>query len=383
MTTGCWDMVEPNQRALWVGSAVDAAPKGRVRLSGQILVPSAMAEGKQLGARTDIVKSATGANISDAMARLQQQVSRKTYLSHRLAWFVGEPMAKRGFKTLLDEFGRNPDSNLRTYILVVKGADGAEFLKGTTFLDGTATLSAVRTIRFGDFKEKAANLRFFAAESLKDGQRPLALAIEPRSASSSARSSSTGEPSPTEAPFYIRDIALFDKHGRLAGFLTDQQADTAAWVAGQLARESLTVYMPEGQGTVTLHLQHVHRHIDSLLQHGTILVRVSLSGTGLVIENNSSLDLSQPQNLHYVQRRFEESIAGQTRRVIAEVQQNYGTDIFGFGEDIHRRYPYPWRGLRGQWDEQFRQLKTDVKVKLSIRHQGQRGPGYVGNDENA
>ena len=45
-------MEEPNQRSLWVGSAIDETPDGHFEFSGEVAVPAALGGGEGGGGAT-------------------------------------------------------------------------------------------------------------------------------------------------------------------------------------------------------------------------------------------------------------------------------------------------------------------------------------------
>lgn len=370
LMTGCWDLVEPNQRSLWVGSAMDATPDGRIQFSGQIVAPK-----PGTSQSTNIVKSAIGSNISDAVQDIQEQLSRKVFFGHRVAMFIGERLAKRGLKEFFDEMGRNPDSNVRTQLYLVKGEDGKRFLEQPAILEGSSTKIATQAVRFSKLKPSTVVLREVQEVALSDGTRPFLPVIEilPISGEGTNQGSS-GTP---QLNFRIGDIALFNRDVQLVGYLQGDEADAAMWAAGTLKRDTLTNFIPKGNGYVTLDLARVRRHVHSVISRRQVTVYVKLTGTGLIRENNSSLDLFNQQTIRYVEREFDRNTEELTKRVIAKVQKDYGTDIFGFGEDVHRRYPYQWKSLKSSWDNEFKRADIMVTVNLTIRHVGNRRTGYT------
>ncbi|MGR5976726.1 Ger(x)C family spore germination C-terminal domain-containing protein [Bacillus paranthracis] len=98
------------------------------------------------------------------------------------------------------------------------------------------------------------------------------------------------------------------------------------------------------------------------------------SGEGTIQENNTNLDLSQPKNITLLEHVLEKQSEKQALQTIKKVQKQYGTDIFGFGEAIHRKYPSEWKGLKKNWSKQFRKVQVSVHTKLTIRRVGLTGP---------
>jgi spore germination protein KC len=60
--------------------------------------------------------------------------------------------------------------------------------------------------------------------------------------------------------------------------------------------------------------------------------------------------------------RLQEDIVG----VIEKVQSEYGADIFGFGDLIHKKDFELWNQLKYGWDSTFRTLPVEVKADVHI-----------------
>lgn len=372
MVTGCWDMTEPNKRALWTGTALDLLPDGRIEFSAQMLVPSATGTEGTSQVKQTLVKTGIGTNVFDAMQSVQEQLSRQTYIGQRVAVFFSEHIAKSGIQKFVDEFERNPTSNLRMQAFLIKGQDAKDFLGASAALEGYTTKVATQASQAADIDTNALALHTFVNTSLSDGQRPIMQVIEVKGPQESKDLS--------EILYGVREIGLFNHKDQLVGYLADDDADTAAWVTGVLRKTVLTMYMERGHGTVSLELVRVHRKIRSEVNGKTIKVYVSLSGTGVIRENNSTLNMFLPQDLNYVRDAFSERTRQKTMQVISNVQKEYGEDIFGFGENVHRHHPYVWKHLRDDWDNQFIKVSTIVDVNLNIQLFGNKGPSAMRPD---
>lgn len=53
-------------------------------------------------------------------------------------------------------------------------------------------------------------------------------------------------------------------------------------------------------------------------------------------------------------------------KVIYKVQQEYRSDIFGFGEIIHEQLPKTWKEMDDTWENEFSKLKFTVQSKVMI-----------------
>ena len=147
-------------------------------------------------------------------------------------------MAKHGLKKRLDEFGRNPESNVRAKIFMVKGADGKRFLKENADLEQFPSIAALRASRFSGIKEKVTTIRNFENTMLSDGIRPVMQVID-LSPDSASGEESNKKSSVSGSTFHMHGIALFNKDARLVGYLQDEESAEALWVAGDLVKHTV------------------------------------------------------------------------------------------------------------------------------------------------
>ena len=50
--------------------------------------------------------------------------------------------------------------------------------------------------------------------------------------------------------------------------------------------------------------------------------------------------------------------------------QDWGVDIFKFGEEVHRKFPGEWSELEENWDEEFKNTEVIVEVEAELRRTG-------------
>ena len=58
-------------------------------------------------------------------------------------------------------------------------------------------------------------------------------------------------------------------------------------------------------------------------------------------------------------------------KAVNMAQNELKTDIFGFGEAIHRRYPRLWEKIKDDWDDEFVRLPVNITVKFETDKLGQ------------
>ena len=48
----------------------------------------------------------------------------------------------------------------------------------------------------------------------------------------------------------------------------------------------------------------------------------------------------------------------------------FGSDVIGFGETLHRRMPAEWKKRKPDWDEEIRGLDADISVSFEVKRSG-------------
>ncbi|MNP62048.1 hypothetical protein D3C76_1572910 [compost metagenome] len=71
---------------------------------------------------------------------------------------------------------------------------------------------------------------------------------------------------------------------------------------------------------------------------------------------------------------LEKQVEASVSRTIAKVQDKFGSDVFEFGEVIHRKYPSRWKSLKDDWNREFRKAEVTVTANLTVRRIGVTGP---------
>lgn len=57
--------------------------------------------------------------------------------------------------------------------------------------------------------------------------------------------------------------------------------------------------------------------------------------------------------------------------------QQLGTDIFGFGEAVHRADPTYWNKVKDNWEQEFKQVVPHLNVVAKVRGTGTMGDSVV------
>ena len=372
--SGCWDRKELNDRAIWLATGWDVAEDGGVEISGQVVIPANISTQSGSGGGTGegfFTTSAKGKDVVDALENLQIKLPREAYFGHRRVIFLGEEFAKRGLKNELDTYQRNPDISLRSDIFVVKGGKAKELLTISNPLEKSPAVTALKEHRESGGRGDTAYLNFLLAAT-REGIRPSIPVVE---ISHSIEGMPDGK-SANKKIVQLAGVSVFDSNLKMLGYLNDEENRDMLWVMGLLKKMTLSV--SENEGNSSINLTKIDCDIKPKFnKYNQVSFTVNLKGVGTLQESNSGLDMTYTKNLNLLEKKFEKKAQKHVQQTIKKVQKEYGMDIFGFGEVIHRKNPVRWKSLKDHWEQTFPDTTITVKADIKINRIGMEGPAVL------
>ena len=91
---------------------------------------------------------------------------------------------------------------------------------------------------------------------------------------------------------------------------------------------------------------------------------------GLADFEDVSPDIKKPEIRELLEHYLETYIHQEVLSLITKVQQEFKSDIFGFGATIHRKHPKIWRELESNWGEEFSKLDVLVTIDAVLTSSG-------------
>ncbi|MBB3128418.1 spore germination protein KC [Paenibacillus rhizosphaerae] len=358
LSTGCWNLKEPNQRAFIIGVGMDMAEDKELEISSEIAVPAGLGSSQVTGAgkkNTFTVVSAKGKDFMDAGQHIQTELSRSLFYAHRQTILIGQHMAEEGLGKYLDMVVRNPKSELRSVILVVKDGTAKEVIRADPTFD--PFISTTLGSQQNALGMKPFYFRMLLCDAFSEGTQPIVPAI-------------TADPA---RGYVYAGSAILDKdHGlKLIGFLNPEESMYDNWIMGKQKDLTVTTSIGKGNETISLVVQSLKHRIQIKMVKHQPQIHISLHGVGSIVENNSSLDPSKDDDLKTIQRKQSQEVEEKVRNLVGKAQHQYKIDIFGIGERMHKQHPRIWKTLKPHWHESFPELPITVSVHLRYRDPGQ------------
>jgi spore germination protein KC len=364
LLSGCWNRTEINDIAIVTAIGLDLLEDDKMRLSLQIAVPSQLgpATGATQGGKSTFIVSELGGTVSEAYRQLQEKLSRRIFFSHSRVLIIGEDLARSGVAHILDFYARYQEPRMHSSIIVTKGK-AVDILKEEPVLENVSAEEANELI-----KRKVGlmiSIRDFLDMLLTEGAEPVApqFVLEPVEVESDSQ---------TQEKQAINGAAVF-KGDKLVGWMDDIETRGILWLRNEMKGGVITVNIGEerGGGKISTNIIRNESDIVPELKDGKITITINTRAEMNVMENASEVNLGDPKNIDKLEKEIEKEIKDRMRMTLDKAQGELGSDIFGFGETLYKKYPKEWNNTyKEKWDDEFSELEVIVKPKVFVRRVG-------------
>lgn len=371
LTASCWNRREVEDLGIVIGAAIDtAAAEGKIEATAQVIKPAQLksplpAGGSGNGGDVSAAQGpfvnvkAQGSSVFECIRNMTHTVDRKLFWAHNKVIIYSEDVSRIGIAKYLDLFLRDSEPYPTTWVLISKG-------KASRILDLQPSIEKVMGLELGKLIEtQGANSQTVTVDVFEFAQRliskttaPIAPVVEIREINGS------------KLP-HVSGAAVFKKD-RLAGFLnTFRETRGLLWVLGKV--KSGIILIPCGDGKdnshTSLEIISSSASTSAQVEGGEIRIKVKVEVLCDVAEQMCLEDITKTKVLEDMAKRGKSAI-GEEIKAALDKARSLNTDIFGFGDAVHRAEPRLWKNLEKEWDELFPELDVTLEIDLDLRRTG-------------
>ncbi|WP_419887716.1 Ger(x)C family spore germination protein [Neobacillus niacini] len=361
--TGCWDRTEINDLALILAAGIDKGKNNNIELSVLVFIPrpqqsgqgTEMSSGGSSG--QSFVRSAEGETIADAMARLQEALTRKIFWGQSEVILIGDKLAKKGISEQIDFWMRHSEPRIRADVLVAKG-------KAKTVLKAIPELEKDASIQLRKIVKSHIGVRVTVKDLLQMLSHKSNAAVLPWVENLPPSQMDTKKAIPI-----IKGAAVF-KDGKMVGRLSDKETRGILWPRNEMKSGVITISFKGEKGSISLNLLRSHNELIPSIKNGKWSMRIKSNADVEVFQNTTEFNLFDPTVIKKAEKKVVDEIEERERFVMTELQKKLNADILGFGDEFEKKYPQIWKKNRDQWDEIFPEIAVSFDTKVKIQRTG-------------
>jgi len=358
--TGCWSRHELDTLAVVLGVGIDKLMEsGKVQITAQVVKPGEIkTQSGEGGSGTEAFWNiiGTGDTVFSTLRNMTNKSSRKLFFPHNQLLIFGKSTAEEGIQKYIDFFIRDPEPRMNVWVLISQGT-AKEILDVKSELEKVpannisnlieghaAATSQIRAVKLKDLviglmsKTTASTIPFI--KIVKDGDKKVAM---------------------------ISGTAVF-KGDKLVGSMDKIEGRGLLWVLGNVKSGIIDVE-DSNNDKVSLEIMRASSKIMPELNNNKISIKVNINEEGNIGEQTGPENLAELREVALLEEKKAEVIR---REVMAAVRkaQELDSDVFGFGDAIHKKYPEQWKKLEDDWDEVFKDIQVEVYVEAKLRLMG-------------
>lgn len=355
---GCWNYSEISDKRIVSGAAVDYnKEKNMLELTVEIVRP--VMEGGQTQIKPENF-TGLGDNLFNAIRNLISKTGKKVFWSHAKVFILSEDIIKEKekFLSIIDFIKR--DSETRDDIMLLVSREET----AKKIFETNAKVQEINSFHLEDMLQNQKSISKYRAVPLWKFVDEL----------------STEGISPTLPTV---NIAEFNKKkiGQIFGTAVFKGLEKIGWLNGSETKSFLFVIDELKGGTlvtekteitkepirITFEIFNNKTKVKPIYRDGKLTMKVDIKTMVNIIEIDGTLDFMDEKNLGMIQKNGEDTIEKMVQDVIKKVQEEYKSDIFGFGAIVSREMPELWTVLKTDWENTFSKLDVEVDGTLNIR----------------
>lgn len=355
---GCWNYSEVNEKKIVAGAAIDYnKEKEMLELTIEVVRP--MMSGDKTEFHSEYFTS-TGDNLFNAIRNMISKTGKKIFWSHAKVLILSEDIIKEKDKLLsiIDFIKRDAETRDDIMLLVSREKTSKEILKTdiriheiTSFhledmLQNQKSISKYRTVPLWKFTDE--------------------LSTEGISATLPTVNVVTYNKKQISQIF---GTAIF-KGAKKVGWLNGIETKAFLFIIDELKGGVITIeeaQIAKKLTKITFEIFDSKTKVRPIYEDKKLIMKIDIKTTANIIELDDSIDFMDEDNLNIIQKNGEDKIKRIVKNVIKKTQEEYKSDIFGFGAIISREKPELWKEIKSNWDDIFTELEIQVDVALKIR----------------
>jgi Ger(x)C family germination protein len=358
LTTGCWDMVEVDQRIYPYSVSYDLIDENKGLYNITISYPNLGALGKNPISEEKVnVISTEAYNIFDAMHKLSTKIEYVFYLNHLKVLALNENVAtnEKHMRQILDGIYRDFVANKNVQMILVR-EDGKNVLttavktRGLSSVEGTLNTLLQNIQSSTMFSPKTVANFIFDTDISGASIIPIAMTDEDEIA--------------------IEGGAVF-KNYKLIGYIDGMTNRNIAYLTNRVDKDGFrTVYKGSD---LTLMITNIHskpKLISSSNNNIKVRMDVKIEGHihSYVIGDDTHID--KKEIIEDIQNQVAKEYEEDFKKTIALIQKQYKVDILKIGDHLRKFEPKVWKRVKDNWDEIYPEIDIELDVKVYIRRRG-------------
>lgn len=353
--SGCWSYKGLDQLNIVVGIAVDYDKENKLFLVDYEVADLTGAD-KQSSIGGRIIRS-QGKTLFEAARNAKRKEDDRLYFGSSNVLVISHQIVQEmGIKPIMDWFLRDGECRETINVVLSQEETAAEILETTEENKGVMSASLHDIIREDNkISASSTNMKMFQIfGSLHTKRNSVMLPVLHKTKNVNK-----------EIP-ELNGIGVL-KGDKLIGYLTPDQSKYALFVEDKIVGGLLTLSVTDLEtDDITLEIIKNKTKKSVSYQDNKIKVTIKTKTSVAAAENLAGLSMMDQEVIRKLEHAAEEKLETNIRDVVSTLQNEFRTDVFGFGEMIYRKDLKLWQQLEPHWEDIYPTVEVEVSSKVQI-----------------
>lgn len=369
--TGCWSSHEVNTLAITVCIGIDKTENGYL-VTEQVLNPRAIASKKATAESPVVIYTAEGNDLAEIVRRFTTQSSRILYNADLRMVVIGEDVAKDGIQNILDYFLRNYEYRTDFYFVIAKNSTANEVLGILTPIESVPGFSMYISLKMSEEKwaaMKSIRIIELVNTIIADGDNPVLTGIEISQDEISPKSTDILKQSGEYKKLKYTGLGAFNKD-KIVGWLDEDESKGYNYITDNV-KNTIEYADYDSKVKITYEIINAKSKTKVYFLENKPAIEVKIKTKCNIVIVEGEFDVSAEENKQILNKLLASKVKLLCEKALNKAQKELKTDIFGFGEAIHRKYPKTWEKLKDDWNDKFTDLPVNITVEAETNQLGQ------------
>ena len=378
LLTGCWDQRELSTITIVTGMAIDKGKNGKFKLTIESINETELYEQTATGNSPSVLFSLEGETIAELAYKMNIGFSKNAIYSHMRTLVVSKAIAESGMMEFLDTFERSRELRDDFDVILAKEGEAADILQVVYTFQKSSSLkimSQLESATKGWGSTPNVKVKDLISALISPGRQPVMTAVRIQGKPKKGESVDNMKKTSPDAMVIIDSMGVF-KDDKLIGFLSVEDIRNYLWTQNQIENTSISVPCGENQ-FAAIRITDSKTKVKGRIKNGKPKIGVDIVMEGSIYGSSCKGHMDDPKTYKKLDELTNQYVREKVSKTIQTVQDDYGVDIFGFGEVVYRQDYKQFKKVADHWDEAFKDAEIDVSVNTMIRRAGIRTKGLL------
>ena len=378
--TGCFDANELDELGISLILGFDVV-EDKLLITAEVVDPQYSSSSSDTGEGSTVkYVQGIGNTVFEAFRDITLKFDRRIYAAHNKVLIFGEELPRSGLITHIDQLFRDREQRESAFMLIAKGARAYEVMgvnSGLETVPANYILDLIKNIN-NNPKSIDTNIISYMQHYYHEGHHPIVGVIEKKRKNVIDKTSE--DKGSEEYELSIIGSAIFRKD-KLIGYLNGNDTKAVNYLLNNIENGIITFPifnsseekvqsegLPTNVSSVNVIKGKTKNDIE--INGDKVILKTKINIRAALGELIAKTDVSNEEDIRRLEDACSKTVEVNIESAVKKVQQEYGTDIFGFGIAFHHKYPKQWEKIKENWDEIFKDAEFQIEVKTSIIRTG-------------